>query len=177
MIMNKIISFTNNEFHSINSLDLNQLNICGFYCIRLKTKSSLPERYQKHLPSNRFIYIGKAEGQTLKRRLYEQELNAIGHGTFFRSIGAALGFRPEKGSTMNKRNKKNYIFSKKDKDLIIEWLKINVEVCYIGYNGDFSIEKNLIKSYTPLLNIKHNPKKLNELEEDREICRQIACQK
>ncbi len=161
-------------FQSIESLKSSNIDVCGFYCIRLKEGSTLPNRYQKHLRSNRIIYIGKAEGQSLRKRLYKQELNAIGHGTFFRSMGAALGYRPEKGSTTMKSNKNNYTFSEKDKNLIINWMITNLEVCWVKYEGDFSIEKQLIKFHIPLFNYDHNPIKLTELIEDREICRQIA---
>ena len=34
----------------------------------------------------------------LNKRMLKQELRSKGHGTFFRSIGAVLGFRPDKGS-------------------------------------------------------------------------------
>src|SRR5690606_16978045 len=84
------------------------LNCTGFYSIRLKNGSSLPLRYQTNLNkrNSSLIYLGKAEGQTFRKRLLGQELRAKGHGTFFRSIGAVLGFCPEKGSLLAYKNKK-----------------------------------------------------------------------
>lgn len=171
--MNNGISF--DKFCAIASINLNELDIYGFYCIRLIKGKLLPPRYQTHLRPNRLIYIGKADGQTLRKRFYNQELNALGHGTFFRSIGAVLEYRPPKGLLANKKNQKNYKFSDEDTKEIIQWMRDNLEVSWIAFNGDFSIESQLIKTHLPLLNLMHNPKKLSELEEDRESCRLIAC--
>ncbi len=43
------------------------------------------------------------------------ELRARGHGTFFRSLGAVLGYLPPKGSLKGKSNQNNYTFQKKIK--------------------------------------------------------------
>lgn len=152
------------------------LNCPGFYCIRLREGSQLPERYQKHLRDrdHGIIYLGKAEGQTLRKRLLKQELRAEGHGTFFRSIGAVLGFTPEIGSLLAYKNKNNYKFPTKDEEKIIKWINKNLEVSCLPFSGDFSIENNLIRKHTPLLNATHNPLKLKELIEDKARCREIA---
>lgn len=148
----------------------------GFYCIKLAEGSHLPERYQKHIKarSHSIIYIGKAENQTLKKRFLGQELRARGHGTFFRSIGAVLGFLPEKGSLLNYKNKNNYTFKAADELKIISWINSNLEVSWIAYSGDFSIERDWIAKYCPLLNDTHNPNKLNELREDKAYCRAFS---
>lgn len=164
-------------FCKISSLNSADLQVPGFYCIKLSAGCSLPQRYQVHLSDTRLLYIGKAEGQTLLKRFYNQELNAKGHGTYFRSIGAVLGYRPEKGSLFTKKNKKNYTFSAKDEKEIIEWMHENLKVSWVEYKGDFSVEQHLIAKYCPLLNNEHNPKKLQELKKDREECRRIACLK
>lgn len=169
----------NGKFTSAKDLDKSaNLNCTGFYCIRLKEGSELPEKYQKHLDqrSNRIIYIGKAEGQTLKKRFLGQELRAKGHGTFFRSIGAVLGYFPEKGSLCDYKNKKNYKFSPAIQEEIIYWINSNLEVSWIAYNGNFAIEKTLISKYFSLLNDTYNPKKLTELAMDKAHCRLIANQ-
>lgn len=147
----------------------------GFYSIRLTENSILPEKYQHILAkrSHGIIYIGKAEGQPLFDRL-QQELRAAGPGTFFRSIGAVLGFLPPFGSLINKKNQNNYKFSKEDKAKIIDWINSNLEISWIKYCGDFSIEQKLIKKYCPLLNDTHNPLALSELREDKDKCRTVA---
>lgn len=150
--------------------------VTGFYCIKLAEGSTLPERYQKHISNrnHKIIYIGKAEGQCLRKRFLGQELRAKGHGTFFRSIGAVLGYLPEKGSLLNYKNKKNYTFKPSDESKIINWINSNLEVNWISFDGDFSIEKNWISKYCPLLNDIHNPRKLRELKEDKAYCRAVA---
>lgn len=152
------------------------LDCSGLYSIRLKSKSTLPTRYQVHLAKrkNSIIYLGKAEGQTLRKRLLNQELRARGHGTFFRSIGAVLGFCPEKGSLLSYKNKKNFKFAPADEDKIIKWINENLEVSFIHYTGNFNIENDLIRKYTPLLNDNHNPLRLIELIEDKARCRAVA---
>jgi hypothetical protein len=155
-----------------------KLDCSGFYCIKLKEGSKFSDRYQNQLDTrnHRIIYIGKAEGQTLRKRLLGQELKAQGHGTFFRSIGAVLGYTPEKGSLNTYLNKKNYKFSAKDEFEIIDWINENLEVNWAAYSGDFMVEKAFIIKYSPLLNDSHNPKKLQELKFDKANCRSIANQ-
>lgn len=150
----------------------------GFYCIKLAKGSQLPTRYQEHLNrrEHQIIYIGKAEGQTLKKRFLGQELRAKGHGTFFRSIGAVLGFLPEVGSLKNAKNKNNYKFKPNEEQKIIQWINQNLEVNWVTYTGDFSIESHWISKYCPLLNDSHNPLKLNELRIDKANCRKVAIQ-
>ncbi|MEG1464856.1 MAG: hypothetical protein RSC11_08180, partial [Mucinivorans sp.] len=120
-------------------------------------------------------YIGVAESSSLDKRLWKQELNAIGHGTFFRSVGAMLGYRPERGSLIGKSNKHNYKFSKEKEELIKQWMQNNLIVNCVNDNDSLEErEKLLIKQYHPLLNIKNNPDALECLEQDRNECRDIA---
>lgn len=113
----------NREFCSIKYLDKDILNATGFYCIKLKSNSRLPDRYQKILDkrTHKYIYIGKAEGQSLRERL-SQELELKKPGTFFRSIACVLEYLPENGHLKGKSNQNNFKFSKTDKEEIIEWL-------------------------------------------------------
>ena len=147
----------------------------GLYSLRLKKGSKLPSRYQKELDKRltNIIYIGKAEKQSLEKRL-GQELLHTSPGTFFRSIGAVLGYRPIAGSLKDALNKKNYKFSASDTLTIIKWLDSNIEILVIPYTGDFSIENRIIAHYSPILNHTHNPNKCAELIADREKCRTIA---
>lgn len=166
--------FEFDNFRSISDLDTEIMDSSGLYCIRLKENSRLPERYQNILDSReiKYIYIGKATN-TLRERLKE-ELEHIRPGTFFRSIGCVLGYRPIEGHLRGMVNQNNYRFSDDDTGKISDWLKKNVEVSIIKHDGAFNIETELIKRYCPSLNIRHNPKKLMELEEDRKKCIRIA---
>lgn len=165
----------NGNFCSIEDLNPIILKSTGFYCIKLKENSRLPNRYQVVLKQrkNKFLYIGKAEGQTLENRL-KQELELKSPGTFFRSMGCVLDYVPIKGHLKGKSNHNNFKFSTNDKSEIIEWLKSNVELSIVKYTGNFNIEIELIKKYCPLLNDTHNPLKLHELKEDKDKCRKIA---
>ncbi len=172
-------NLVNGKFISAKNLEGNtKLDCTGFYCIKLNVGSKFSDRYQKHLDTrnHRIIYIGKAEGQTLRKRFLGQELRAKGHGTFFRSIGAVLGYTPEQGSLTSYLNKKNYKFSPKDEIEIINWINKNLEVNWVEYSGNFMVEKAYIIKYSPLLNDSHNPKKLQELKVDKANCRFIANQ-
>ena len=102
----------------------------GIYCIRIKNIDQLIEPCRIALKDRQhdIIYIGIANN--LQKRL-KQELIAKGHGTFFRSIGAILGFTPPKGSLKDKRNKYNYKFKKADENNIIQFNSDNLLVNYI----------------------------------------------
>ena len=131
----------NGKFCSIKELNKNILNSTGFYCVRLKENSILPDRYQSILDQrkHKFIYIGKAEGQTLRERL-AQELELKRPGTFFRSIGCVLEYLPEKGYLKRKSNQNNFKFSESDKNEIIEWLRNNIELSIVNFEGNFCVE-------------------------------------
>lgn len=150
----------------------------GIYCIKIKTIDLLAVEFSSVLKQREhsYLYVGIAT-RSLKKRFLEQELRAKGHGTFFRSIGAVLGYRPEKGSLKDKKNKKNYSFCTKDEQKIIEWINSNLLVNWVEYKGDIgAYESKLIKDISPLLNIKKNPLALKELDILRAECRKIACQ-
>ncbi|WP_210479599.1 GIY-YIG nuclease family protein [Naasia sp. SYSU D00948] len=102
----------------------------GVYAIRLGLQSRLPEPFQSLRDGrhSRLLYIGKAT--SLASRMLRNELRGRGHGTFFRSIGAVLGFRPLAGSLASKANKYNYSFERSDRDAIVEWINSNLEVSW-----------------------------------------------
>ena len=150
----------------------------GIYCIKIKKTDLLPAYLSVVLKQREhsYLYLGIAT-KSLKVRFLGQELRAKGHGTFFRSIGAVLGYRPVKGSLKDKKNKKNYTFSPKDEQQIIKWINANLLVNWIEYKGDVeAYEAKLIEDISPLLNIKKNPFVLKELEALRTECREIANQ-
>ncbi len=162
-------------FRNFNELSDWTLSKTGLYFIKLKNGAKLPTRYQTILDqrSHRIIYIGKAQGQSLRDRL-NQEIYHTSPGTFFRSIGAVLNYKPIPGHLKGKRNQKNYKFSPTDTNSITHWLLKNTEFVIKEVQGDFSVEDELIRKYCPLLNDKSNPLRLSELREDRKKCREIA---
>ena len=148
----------------------------GLYCIRIASVDQLPKTFDDHLKDRKhnIVYIGIAS-KSLRTRFLNQELRANGHGTFFRSIGAILGFRPEKGSLLTKSNKKNYKFKSIDEQKIISWINSNLLVNWITLNENFEeIETIIIRRHLPLINIAKNPQALRELRNLRAECMRIA---
>lgn len=149
----------------------------GIYCIRIKDISYLPEPFNNLIKvrNHNIMYIGIAS-KSLRKRFLNQELRANGHGTFFRSIGAILGYRPVQGSLLTKANKRNYKFSSENDRKIIEWINANLFVNWVEIKGDFEvIETGMIQRHLPLLNLAKNPLALNELSILRAECVRIAC--
>lgn len=149
----------------------------GLYAIRIAEHGELPTPFDALLTArgHDLLYIGVAS-QNLRKRFLGQELRARGHGTFFRSIGAVLGFRPEAGSLNGKANKRNYTFSAADEARIIEWINANLIVSWIEYSSSAQrrAETALIRTELPLLNIAGNPASLRELSAARAECVAIA---
>lgn len=117
----------------------------------------------------------EATGQTLKNRFLGNELRGRGHGTFFRSLGAVLGFRPPMGSLIGKGNQRNYRFSAADSAAIVDWINENLEVSWVASDvGVHAAEVTLIGKHTPLLNLRDNPRALRAVTELRALCRRVA---
>ena len=148
----------------------------GVYCIRITNNAKLPVPFNRLLSErvHKIVYIGIAT-KSLRHRLLLQELRAEGHGTFFRSIGAVLGFRHIRGSLIHKKNQWNYTFSCEDKSRIIKWINTNLLVSWVETNAGLTqSETTLVSKYTPLLNIAKNPLALPDLIRLRSECVNIA---
>lgn len=164
------------NFKPASEIDRLVPNQPGMYCIRLKEGSVLPQPFYDTLKkrNHNIIYIGIAS-QSLSKRFLGQELRANGHGTFFRSLGAVLGFRPLEGSLAGKANQNNYTFSSSDEQAIIDWINQNLIVNWVCTDSDLNaIESNLIQHHLPLLNIAGNPAAMKELTALRNECKRIA---
>lgn len=168
-------SLLNGEFIPVNVLKEGIIpDQPGIYCIKLKDDVTLPYPFDS-IRKDRIIYIGISES-SLKKRLWDQELNHKSPATFFRSIGAILGFRPPKGSLRNKKNKRNYKFSLEDTKKIITWMHNSLLVNWETLPEEElkSVEERLIWNLCPLINISKNPNKSIELEKLRKECVEIA---
>jgi hypothetical protein len=164
------------NFRSARSIDGLVPNDSGIYCIRVSDIAKLPKPFNDLLGERQHnvFYIGIATDSLLTRFL-NQELRAKGHGTFFRSIGALLGFRPQKGSLSGKVNKRNCKFVKEDQEKIINWINETLTVNWITVKGNLeTIETELIAKYTPLINLSKNPARLQLLSDLRKECIDIA---
>lgn len=155
------------QYTSVNSLDSTSIPQCaGLYCIKLRKGVTLPTKIGE-VREDGIIYIG--QGTNLYNRLWKNELNSKGRATFFRSIGAILGYMPPQGSLKSGRN---YHFSDDDTERIIKWMRQSLTVNYIVLDAASldSVEKRLIVKYMPLVNIKDNPNASEELKRLRREC-------
>lgn len=164
-----------------NFESVSNLNEClipdspGLYAIRIKDVSAIPSPFNDELNKrgHNLLYIGKAS-TSLRERLWREELNHKKPATFFRSIGAILGFRPIKGSLYGK-DTRNYKFSDNDTDKIKLWIRNNLLVnIQILQENIEEVETALIKDYHPIINIKDNPSKMPIMSQLRKECVKIA---
>lgn len=165
----------NTPYIPLTELEKTKLDFKGLYSLRVLDTSVLPKLFKDELIENNtnIIYIGKGE-RTLLERL-EEECRGKGNATFFRGIGALLGFRPPKGSLVGKKNTNNYRFCTCDKTQIVKWMNDNLEFNFIKLdNNVVKSEEKLIKKYCPILNTTHNPKNSKILAQVRKECREIA---
>lgn len=165
-------------FRSARTVDSHIPTEYGVYAIRLRAGAELPEPFGaiQRQRDTHLLYLGEAVRQTLRTRLLGNELRAKGNGTFFRSLGAVLGFRPVAGSRAGQARQQNYRFARSDRDQIVEWINEHLEVSWVVLRQSeiHSVEVQLIGEQTPLLNLKDNPNKLVQLSRLREECRVIA---
>lgn len=144
-------------------------DVPGLYCIKLCKKDQRLTKFGK-VREDGIIYIGQAS-TSLWDRLWKQELNHHGAATFFRSIGAMLGYLPPKGSLAGKGTR-NYKFSSEDTEAIRQWMRQNLLVNHIVVDASDldNIEEALIRKYTPLVNLAKNPAASQALKAAREKC-------
>lgn len=163
-------------FRPPGNIDLEVPNRPGLYAIRVRDKSALPHPFGAHAEKrgHDLLYLGLAS-KSLSRRLLHQELRPRGHGTFFRSIGAILGYRPLAGSLVGKGNIRNYRFTPPDNQAIIDWINANLLANWVEFSGAHAVEESaLIREHLPLLNLQDNPVALPELSVLRAECARIA---
>jgi hypothetical protein len=164
------------NFKTIADAEQDIPDVPGIYCIRIENPKELDTVFSNVLNqrNHNIIYLGIAS-KSLRKRFLGQELRAKGHGTFFRSLGAVLGYVPEEGSLIGKSNQNNYKISSKNEQKIIEWIDENLIINWVPVSINLnSIEKELISEHLPLLNIAGNPATLNNVRVLRDRCKQIA---
>ena len=149
----------------------------GLYTILIDDPRNLPSPFSDYMldRDHTILYLGKASGSFLFKRLVKNDLRHKGHATFFRSLGAVLGHYPQKGSLANKANQDNYRFSDPEKERIVDWINKHLVVrCLALSPAEIAFERQLIADLVPVLNIDGNPGVLQELNELREKCKAIA---
>ena len=158
------------DFISVGALSGDMVpDVPGLYCIKLRKGVRLPAKYGK-VREDGVIYIGQAS-TSLNQRFWRQELNHHGAATFFRSIGAMLGYLPPKGSLAGKSTR-NYKFSPEDTEAIRIWMRQSLLVnCIVVEPSSIDdIEETLIRKYCPLVTIAKNPAASAELSAARDKC-------
>ena len=162
------------QFVAVNTMnDSTVPDVPGLYCIKLRKGIPLPKKFGT-VREDGIIYIGQAS-KSLYQRFWRQELNHRSAATFFRSIGAILGFLPPKGSLYGKETR-NYKFSPEDTEAIKKWMRQSLLVNWIPFSTEKmdAVEESLIRKYCPLVNIDHNPSASNALKEARKSCVEYA---
>lgn len=150
----------------------------GLYAIYLDRADVLRSLFGNELKRRKssLLYVGMAS-KSLHKRLVMQDLrHKKGPSTFFRGIGAILGYRPPCGSLRGNANQNNYRFSRKDTGVIIRWIDTHIRLrwCAIDSAGLVELEAALIQRMLPLINDTHNPLAMVELCDLRAKCRKIA---
>lgn len=147
----------------------------GYYSLFVDTARSLPAPFGELLGARgtNLIYAGIAT-RSLRIRLVDQDLRHRRASTFFRGIGAVLGYRPLRGSLLGMKNLKNYRFTSSDTLEIIEWINAHLAVGWVAGDAQEKVEAAVITHLRPLMNSKHNPDRLKELSALRALCRHIA---
>ena len=149
----------------------------GLYSIHIDDARNLPSPFSDYMISRKhdMLYLGKAARSFFSKRLVKNDLRHKGHGSFFRSLGAVIGYTPEPGSLVNKKNRTNYRFSQSARQSIVEWIDEHLAVRCLGLGSDeIAFEPNLIDFFRPVLNDVHNPDVLPELRKLRKRCRSVA---
>ncbi len=147
----------------------------GVYVIRIDNIKALPSVISEELKKRKhnILYIGIAS-KSIRKRLWKQELHCYkGAATFFRSIGAILGYRPKPNSLSP--SSYNYKFSTEDKYNIISWIESHLLVDFVESNENLKeVESELIKEFIPVVNIAKNPYRLEYVSSSRKECIDIA---
>ncbi len=149
----------------------------GYYSIWIDDPDELPGTFADYLreQQTQLIYVGIAR-QSLQERLVRQDLHHDKPSTFFRGIGAILGYRPPRGSLTGKKNQRNYKFSESDTLAIVDWIESHVQVGVVEESpADLRRESGAITRLCPVLNTDHNPCRFRvPLAQLRLECREIA---
>lgn len=163
---------------TVDDAEQNVPSFPGLYSIYIDHADALPMPFSGELThrATRLLYVGKAT-KNLRTRLIEQDLrHRRGASTFFRSLGAILGYLPPVGSLRGKARPYNFKFGREDTKEIIQWINCHLMVRWCECDSRLinKSERCVIKTLAPLMNLDHNPAKSRKLESLREKCREIA---
>ena len=167
------------ELHSASVAETVVPKAPGLYWIFVDHPESLPDPFATYLRScgTNLLHIGKAS-TSLFQRLVEQDFRHKRPSTFFRSIGAVLGYRPQPGSLVGKRNQSNYTFSLNDTQRVTDWINRHLAMRFVEMDVSKlpAAERHEIQRNCPIFNTINNPRCFPPLDELRSGCRAIARQ-
>jgi hypothetical protein len=150
----------------------------GLYAVYIDDARNMPGVFRTYLTKkgSRLLYVGKAATQTLHTRLVTQDLQHQKPSTFFRGLGAVLGFRPPRSSLRGKKNQNNYTFAPQDTKAIVEWVQTHLSISCLAMSAEDASwhEVFLIDRFRPPFNTAHNKDALPELDALKRECRCIA---
>lgn len=143
----------------------------GNYIIVLRRTSSLPIKvqisttpiltsFQHKKEKYNVVYVGKSS-KSLRIRDYKQHFTGTaGNSTIRKSLGCLLGFKLIPRDINSPQNGKT-TFDEFDERTLTEWMKDNLLLFYYANNDYANVEKELIRTYNPPLNLQGNFNKTN----------------
>lgn len=143
----------------------------GNYIIVLRSTSSLPIKvqisttpiltsFQHKKEKYNVVYVGKSN-KSLRIRDYKQHFTGTaGNSTIRKSLGCLLGFKLIPRDINSPQNGKT-TFDEFDERTLTEWMKDNLLLFYYANNDYANVEKELIRTYNPPLNLQGNFNKTN----------------
>lgn len=143
----------------------------GNYIIVLRSTSSLPIKvqisttpiltsFQHKKEKYNVVYVGKSS-KSLRIRDYKQHFTGTaGNSTIRKSLGCLLGFKLIPRDINSPQNGKT-TFDEFDERTLTEWMKDNLLLFYYANNDYANVEKELIRTYNPPLNLQGNFNKTN----------------
>lgn len=179
-VFNDVLNYLSDSASAVPARDAEKsvLKVTGLYSIFVDDPGNLPCPFKEYLNKRQLpmVYLGKALDRGLRQRLVEEDLRGKNHSTFFRGIGAILGFLPPEGSLVEKSNQNNYKFIRDDTNRIIRWVNdhLSIRCIELDLSDIENYEPTAIRILRPPLNTKHNPEALPELARLRRRCREIA---
>lgn len=138
-------------------------NYKGLYIITASSIDCLPKLIRSakyHLYKGRpIIYIGISNRGIRTRDYKNHFIGTARNSTFRKSIGVLMGLNRK----YEVKNSSKYKFEHNDETYLTKWMHDNLWLHYINYEEPETLEKELINTLSPPLNIKDNHSEVNLL--------------
>lgn len=138
-------------------------NYKGIYIITAKSINCLPElirNVEYHLYEGRpIIYIGISNRGIRTRDYKNHFIGNARNSTLRKSIGVLMGLNRQ----YEVKNPSKYKFENNDEAYLTKWMSENLWLHYINCEEPETVEKELINTLSPPINIKDNHSEINLL--------------